>query len=78
MNYSTKEGQNWSFWCKGWSNHLDQEVFWRKKAFEAVEAIEVAEAGEVKEAAEVTEALKTITEDFRVIKVLEFSFILMF
>ena len=46
--------------------------------FKKLTSIEVAEAGEVKEAAEVTEAWKTITEDFRVIKVLEFSFILMF
>ena len=24
---STKRGQNWSFWCKGRSNHQYQEVF---------------------------------------------------
>ena len=42
-----------------------------------MEATEVAEADEVNEAAEVSKGSKITTEDFRVIQVLEFSFILM-
>ena len=38
-----------------------------------MEASEVAEADEVNEAAEVSKGSKITTEDFRVIKVLEFS-----
>ena len=53
MIHSTKRGQYWSFWCQGWSNNQDQEVFWWNRALEAVEASEVAEDHEVNEAAEV-------------------------
>ena len=57
---------------------MDEEFFWRNRAVEAVEASEVAEADEVNEAAKVSKGSKITTEDFRVIQVLEFSFILMF
>jgi hypothetical protein len=46
-------------------------------AVEVGEASEVAEADEVNEAAEVLRP-KINTEDFRVIQVLEFSFVLVF
>ena len=45
---------------------------------EAVEASEAAKADEVIEVDEVFKAWKITTKDFRVIQVLEFSFILMF
>ena len=45
---------------------------------EAVEASEAAEADEVNVADVVSKVWKITTEDFRVIQVLEFSFILMF
>ena len=47
-------------------------------ALEAVEASEAAEADEVKQAVEVSKGSKITTEDFKVIQVLEFSFIWMF
>ena len=72
MIYSTKRDQYWSFWCQEWSNHHDQEFIGGNRAGEAGEAKEVAEAAEVNEAAEVSRALKTTSEDFRVIRVLEF------
>ena len=43
-----------------------------------IEATEVVEAVEVTEAAEVLRSGKSLNEDFRVIQVLEFSFISMF
>ena len=76
MIHSTKRDSYWSFWCQGWSNHQDQEVFWRNRTVEAVETTEVAEADEINVAAKVSKAWKITTEDFRVIQVLEFSFIL--
>ena len=45
---------------------------------EAVEASEAAEADEVNEAGVVSKVWKITTKDFRVIQILEFSFILMF
>jgi hypothetical protein len=45
---------------------------------EAVEASEAAEADEVIEADVVSKVWKITTNDFRIIQVLEFSFILMF
>ena len=71
--YSTKRDQYCSFWCQEWSDHQDQEVFWRNWAVEAVEASEVSEATEVNEAGEVSKAWKITTEDFRVIQFLEFN-----
>ena len=73
---STTRDLCWSFWWQGWSNNQDQEVFWEKRAVEAVEAVEaseVAEDTEVNEAAEVSKAWKITFEDCRVIQVLEFS-----
>ena len=55
-----------------------RNFFWGNWALEAVEASKVEQAAEVNEAAEVSKAWKITTEDFRVIKILEFSFILMF
>ena len=116
MIHSTKRDQYWSFWCWGWSDHLNQEVFWGNWAVEAVEASEVAEAtkvnlviwvpGMIQPSGSVKKLMKwgcrghwgywgcwgcwghwgcrcskdwkITTEDFRVIQVLEFSFILMF
>ena len=70
---STTRDLCWSFWWQGWSNNQDQEVFWEKRAVEAVEASKVAEDTEVNEAAEVSKAWKITFEDCRVIQVLEFS-----
>ena len=73
MIQSTKNDHYWSFWCRWWSNHQDQDLCWWNRAVEAVEASEVAEATEVNEAADVSKACKITTEDFRVILVLEFN-----
>ena len=116
MIHSTKRDQYWSFWCWGWSDHLNQEVCWGNWAVEAVEASEVAEATKVNLVIWVPGMIqpsgsaknlmkwgcrghwgywgcwgcwghwgcrcskdwKITTDDFRVIQVLEFSFILMF
>ena len=72
MIHSTKKDQYWSFWCQVCSNHQDQEFFWGNRASEASKAGEVVEAAEINEAAEVSKVLKMITENFRVIQVLEF------
>ena len=47
-------------------------------AIEAVKASEVADAAEVNESGEVSMAWKITTEDFRIIRAFEFSFIFMF
>ena len=60
MIYSTKRGQCWSFWCKGWSNHQDQEVFWWNRTFETAEASEVSEVDEFNEVAEVLRLEKSL------------------
>ena len=78
MIHSTKRDKYWSFWCQEWFNHQDQDIFWWNEAVEVIEAIEVVEAVEVIEAAEVLRIGKITTGDFRVIQVLEFSFILIF
>ena len=78
MIHFTKRGQYWTFWCQGWTNHLEQEVFWWNRVFEAVEVSEVAGVDQVNEAAEVLGPKKITTDDFRVIQVLEFTFILLF
>ena len=39
MIHSTKRDQYWSFWCWGWSDHLNQEVFWGNWAVETVEPV---------------------------------------
>ena len=73
MIHSTKNYQYLLLWCQWWSDHQDQEVFWRNWALEAVEASEVAEAAEVNEAGEVSKTWKITTVDFRVFQVLEFN-----
>ena len=60
MIHATKMDQRWSFWCQGWSNHQDQDLFWWNRASEAVEAIEVAKAEEVIEVTEVLKAGKSL------------------
>ena len=72
MIHSTKKDQYWFFWCQVLSNHQDQEFLWGNRALEAGKVSEVVEAAEINEAAEVFKALKITTENFRVIKVLEF------
>ena len=57
---STTRDLCWSFWWQRWSNNQDQEVFWEKRAVEAVEASKVAEDTEVNEAAEVFKAWKSL------------------
>ena len=76
MINSTKMDPFWSFWCRGWSDHQNQEVFWGNWAVEAVEAVEaseVAEATKVNKAGEVFKAWKITTEDFSVFQDLDFN-----
>ena len=69
----TKRDSFWSFWCQGWSNHQNEEIFWGNRAVEAVEASEVAEADEANEAAEVSKGSKITSKDLIVIQVLKFG-----